>query len=470
MEKVITPDWVDWITLNIQRGCDRDGIFKILLDEGFSREQIVAQMHYEPLVDPAHIINPLAHLKQQVSQDTTGFSQKVVLARNKIYLPNAQKVPIDLAEMYLLDDFLNEQECEKLTLLIRSRLRPSEIATTNDGDSDGSFRTSRTCDLGHLGNVFMQEIDARICKMIGIDASYSEVIQGQYYDVGQEFKAHTDYFEADQFQAYAATRGQRTYTFFIYLNDVEEGGETEFLKLGIKIKPQRGRAVIWNNLTEQGLPNPNTLHQAHPVLRGYKCVITKWFRAIGSGPMFTKEPNEFIPNFTKKGFKKSRLDPALYRKIAQFYRQNLHSAQDEIVDGGYIYTEGPSQKASTVVELPQDMRAEIQTALRSELSAWSGVNLKPTYVYGIRTYHRGAVLKPHRDRLDTHIISAIINIDQKANTPWPLLIEDNYYRIHQVYLQPGEMVYYESARLLHGRPEAFDGKRFANIFCHYMPA
>ncbi|MBK6738970.1 MAG: 2OG-Fe(II) oxygenase [Haliea sp.] len=200
-------------------------------------------------------------------------------------------------------------------------MRPSEIATTNECDSDGSFRTSRTCDLGILSDIFIKEIDARICKMIGIDASYSEVIQGQYYDIGQEFKAHTDYFEADQFQSYAAARGQRTYTFFIYLNDVEAGGETEFLKLGIKIKPQRGRAVIWNSLTPQGVPNPNTIHQEHPVMRGYKCVITKWFRAKGSGPMFTKEPNEFIPNFTKKGFKKSRLNPALYKRVAQFYRQ-----------------------------------------------------------------------------------------------------------------------------------------------------
>jgi prolyl 4-hydroxylase len=469
MDKTITPDWVGWIKLNIQRGCDKDGIFKILLDEGFSRDQIVVEMNYEPIVDPAHITNPLAYLKHKTNQEGEGFSRKVALVSEKIYLPNGQKLATDLAEIYLLDDFLNQQECEKLTLLIQSCLRPSEIATTNESDIDSGYRTSRTCDLGNLSNVFTQEIDSRICKMIGIDTSYSEVIQGQYYEVGQEFKAHTDYFEADQFQLYAATRGQRTYTFFIYLNDVEEGGETEFLKLGIKIKPQRGRAVIWNNLTRQGVPNPNTIHQAHPVLRGYKCVITKWFRANGSGPMFTKEPNEFIPNFTQKGFKKSHLDPELYKKIAKFYRQHQQYSRDEHVDGGYIYTDDPLQKASTVVELPQEMCTEIHASLQRELTEWSGANLKPTYVYGIRTYHRGAILKPHRDRLDTHIISAIINVDQKTNKPWPLIIEDNYYRAHHVYLQPGEVVYYEGARLTHGRPEAFDGKWFANIFCHYMP-
>ena len=93
----------------------------------------------------------------------------------------------------------------------------------------------------------------------------------------------------------------------------------------------------------------------------------------------------------------------------------------------------------------------------------------PTFVYGIRIYEKGAVLSSHRDRLKTHIISAIINVDQKVDEEWPLVIEDNYYRKHQILLQPGEMVFYESARLVHGRPIPLKGKHFANIFCHFMP-
>ncbi len=79
----------------------------------------------------------------------------------------------------------------------------------------------------------------------------------------------------------------------------------------------------------------------------------------------------------------------------------------------------------------------------------------------------------HRDRSPTHIISAIINVAQETDNPWPLFIEDNYYRMHHIYiyifLDPGEIIYYEGARLTHRRPEAFDGNRFANIFCHYQP-
>lgn len=466
MDKQLTSDWSDWIKLNIERGCDKDGIFKILLDEGFSRDQIMAEMNYEPVVDPASIVNPLAAVAER-TQDGEGFSRKIALDSDKIYLPNSRKLTSDLAEFYLLDAFLKEEECERLTAIIKSRLRVSEIAATREDDA--GYRTSNTCDLGFLDDPLIRDIDRRICSMIGIDASYSEVIQGQYYDVGQQFKEHTDYFEADQFEQYAAARGQRTYTFMIYLNDVEAGGETEFLRLGVKITPKSGRALIWNNLTPQGMPNHNTMHQAHPVLAGYKCVITKWFRANGSGPMYTKEANEFIPNHTATGFKKSRMDPTLYERIYAFYQKNLAQAQGETVPGGFIHGEDPHQTASTVIELPDELRNEIHASLIDELSEWSGAILEPTYVYGIRIYHRGAVLKMHRDRSQTHIISAIINVAQETDNPWPLFIEDNYYRMHHIYLDPGEVVYYEGARLIHGRPEAFDGNRFANIFCHYQP-
>jgi prolyl 4-hydroxylase len=466
MDKQLTSDWSDWIKLNIERGCDKDGIFKILLDEGFSRDQIMAEMNYEPVVDPASIVNPLAAVAER-TQDGEGFSRKIALDSDKIYLPNSRKLISDLAEFYLLDTFLEEGECERLIALIRSRLRVSEIAATRTGEV--SYRTSNTCDLGLLDDPLVRDIDRRICSMIGIDASYSEVIQGQYYSVGQQFKEHTDYFEADQFEQYAAARGQRTYTFFVYLNDVEAGGETEFLQLGVKIKPKSGRALIWNNLTPQGIPNHNTMHQAHPVLAGYKCVITKWFRANGSGPMYTKEANEFIPNYTATGFKKSRVDPKLYERIYAFYQKNLEQAQDETVPGGFIHGTDPHQAASSVMELPDELRNEIHASLTDELSEWSDAILVPTYVYGIRIYRRGAVLKMHRDRSQTHIISAIINVAQETDNPWPLFIEDNYYRMHRIYLDPGEVVYYEGARLTHGRPEAFDGNRFANIFCHYQP-
>ena len=46
---------------------------------------------------------------------------------------------------------------------------------------------------------------------------------------------------------------------------------------------------------------------------------------------------------------------------------------------------------------------------------------------------------------------------------------DNDGQGHRVVLQPGEMVWYESARLLHGRPHLLEGDYFDNLFIHYKP-
>ena len=37
----------------------------------------------------------------------------------------------------------------------------------------------------------------------------------------------------------------RAFVFSMYLNDVEEGGETEFLHFSKRVKPKTGRIVFW---------------------------------------------------------------------------------------------------------------------------------------------------------------------------------------------------------------------------------
>jgi prolyl 4-hydroxylase len=75
----------------------------------------------------------------------------------------------------------------------------------------------------------------------------------------------------------------------IYLNDVEEGGGTRFRRLEKTIMPEKGKAVVWNNLNSDGSVNPYTIHHGMKVRAGVKYVITKWFRERGWGDMFPAE-------------------------------------------------------------------------------------------------------------------------------------------------------------------------------------
>ncbi len=76
----------------------------------------------------------------------------------------------------------------------------------------------------------------------------------------------------------------------------------------------------------------------------------------------------------------------------------------------------------------------------------------------------------HVDTCSTHVVSAIMNIDQGGmRKDWPLLILDHDGNEHNITMKPGDMIFYESARLLHGRPEPMEGDHYDNIFIHYMP-
>ena len=61
----------------------------------------------------------------------------------------------------------------------------------------------------------------------------------------------------------------RAFVFSIYLNDVEEGGETEFLHFSKRVKPKAGRIVIW----PAAFPY---LHRGNPPLSGEKYILTSW--------------------------------------------------------------------------------------------------------------------------------------------------------------------------------------------------
>ena len=87
---------------------------------------------------------------------------------------------------------------------------------------------------------------------------------------------------------------------------------------------------------------------------------------------------------------------------------------------------------------------------------------------GFAMYQPGSYLYSHTDRL-THIVSSTICVDHRLKSRWPLCIEDLEGRSHEIDVEPGDMVFFEGARLDHGRPYALDGEYYANIFVHYTP-
>ena len=186
------------------------------------------------------------------------------------------KADTDKAELFAVGDFLSAEECARLCTMIDETARPSSL---HEIGYDSGFRTSYSGDLDPLDS-FVKGISRRIDDLLGVDPAIGEAIQGQRYLPGQEFKPHNDWFYTTEkyWQHERKRGGQRSWTTMAFLNEVEEGGETHFTHIGIKIEPKPGVLLIWNNALEDGSPNLDMMHAGTPVLKGTKYVITKWYR------------------------------------------------------------------------------------------------------------------------------------------------------------------------------------------------
>ena len=274
LKQTLSSEWRDWLEQNISKNQDKDGLFKILLMHGFSFDAIKAQMRYEPSIPLDELTDPLK-MNNNSLRSVRESNQTTIYQKKPLFIPSAVKLNTNKLEIFYIDKFLDSTECRYLTKTIRSKLRPSELSSP---DTDKFFRTSQTCDLAKLNDNNIQIIDDRICNLLQIDKNLSEPIQGQYYEVGQEFKPHTDFFETHELETNGGALGQRSYTVMIYLNSTEEGGETSFPLINEEFSPSEGKAVIWCNLNADLSPNSFSMHHAKQVRKGYKAIITKWFR------------------------------------------------------------------------------------------------------------------------------------------------------------------------------------------------
>jgi hypothetical protein len=98
--------------------------------------------------------------------------------------------------------------------------------------------------------------------------------------VGEEFGPHYDFLDVrfPGLALEAAQRGQRAMTLLVYLNEDYTGGDTAFPVLGRKFKGNKGDALIFWNLNEDGTPDFNTQHVGTQPTSGEKWLLSQWIR------------------------------------------------------------------------------------------------------------------------------------------------------------------------------------------------
>jgi len=423
---------------------------------------------------------------------------------NTLYtsVDQSNRVDIEGLEAYEIDNFLEKEECGKLVEMINKNKCKSTVATYEKPDGETSEERTSSTSILDDSDSFIKHIDKKISESLGIGIEFGEGIQGQVYEVGEEFKNHTDYFTGEAYDVNCKGIGNRTWTFMIYLNDDGlEGGETEFPRVDKSFIPSAGKAVVWRNMNKDGTVNDRALHAGKPVKKGNKYIITKWFRehpyqehkeetirkntritprlspSVKAHRNMTPVTNTFstvedLPKLTGTGFEKIKVPRETWSLISEIYyllkskgREEKWDYIEDVIHDAEGKCEGIVDMLS--LDLCPTVRDIIHNSLHPVVEEWCGASVTPYCMYGIRSYKDGAQLSMHRDRIETHHQSLIIVVDKKVTEDWPLHVIDHQGTPHDIYAEPGEMILYESAVLEHGRPETFRGEYFRNMFAHY---
>ena len=239
----------------------------------------------QPLVaPPTHPRNSLAELFSRIASEHADTNLRIIASPGD---GNSESAHIMILDDFLPRDIAQELRSERIctgvwssSLTQRSMLqqqKDGEMGAQQDDDANvHAYRSSSTCFCRSssycIDHPAIRYLDERVSNVTGIPGvelySRRQLLR---YAEGGYYREHTDHLNLHD------VGGERLLTFFIYLNDVEEGGETFFPSFGAKVEPRAGRAVVWNNVVDRSVDiEPQTRHAAMPVIRGEKYSINYW--------------------------------------------------------------------------------------------------------------------------------------------------------------------------------------------------
>jgi len=188
----------------------------------------------------------------------------------------------DSDKIYEYPNFLSDIECDKIIELSKKEVKRSKVITDESKEIVSSVRTSSNTFLNNKMDPVLIDINNKIQSLTGIKSKKYEDLQIVNYKPEQLYEAHWD--ACDPFHDKRCINdtkrgGLRFATFIIYLNDDFEEGETEFPLVNKKVKPEKGKAVLFFNLNDDLLKRKeNSKHAGLPPKNGEKWMCNKWIR------------------------------------------------------------------------------------------------------------------------------------------------------------------------------------------------
>ncbi len=272
--KQISEELKEWIITTLNSGVSPVVIADALVKKGFNPRYAYESLFQ--IVGNGAVKSPETKSELPYQYEIPAIGHK----GNTIYTSDREiKVLARIEKPFILhlDNVLSDDECDELISLSKERLQPSRVVDSVTGEERvAPGRTSKGMYYTIHENDLVTKLEKRFEELTQYPVENGEGLQVLNYHVGEEYKAHFDYFPFGKVDEKKG--GQRVGTLLLYLNDVEEGGETIFPKVGVSIVPKKGSAVYFHYTNSQNQVDRLSVHSSIPVVVGEKWVATKWIR------------------------------------------------------------------------------------------------------------------------------------------------------------------------------------------------
>ncbi len=187
--------------------------------------------------------------------------------------------------------FASREECAHLMNKAAGSLsRPEEYRTGRSANDDAELESfsGRGHPLGAMRtDAVVRALEHRVTVAANCSVAVLEPSSVIYYQPGEEYRRHVDFFSDEQIGINRTARGdpggQRVATFLLYLGVPAAGGETEYPDVGVVVRGEPGMAVLHYNVKPDGRQEPLSVHIGRAVERGDKWL---WRTALREHPLY----------------------------------------------------------------------------------------------------------------------------------------------------------------------------------------
>jgi len=183
----------------------------------------------------------------------------------------------------MLRHILSPAECQQLRDIGEKQLSRSEVVHAPGSSGVNSVRTSFgmfITDPAQAAHPANRKLRHTASKALGLSEVNVEATQMLRYLPGQFYRAHPDYFGAGS--EHLKRGGERVGTLLVWLNRVENGGQTKFpnaLGGAKEAKGEVGDGLMFYSMNEDASTDYHSFHEAAPPGEGsHKWVAVLWVR------------------------------------------------------------------------------------------------------------------------------------------------------------------------------------------------